>query len=108
MYKDLSINHAIQDSRFIPITEEGLVIRKKFLKYYLEQRLWEYLALGGLKELLDRQPLIKAGYKLPEPFYWDLWGNLEPLRESYSDYCAEEHFDPEASEEESVASLDQY
>jgi len=52
--------------------------------------------------------LIKAGYKLPEPFYWDLWGNLEPLRESYSDYCAEEHFDPEASEEESVASLDQY
>jgi hypothetical protein len=63
LYKDLSINHAIQDSRFIPITEEGLVIRKKFLKYYLEQRLWEYLALGGLQELLDRQPLIEAGYK---------------------------------------------
>jgi hypothetical protein len=59
--------------RYIPITENGLLIRKKFLKYYLEQHLWEYLALGELKELLDRQPLIEEGYKLPEPFYWDLW-----------------------------------
>jgi hypothetical protein len=49
---------------------------------------------------------LKEGYKLSDPFYWDLWGNLEHLKESYSDYCAEEHFDPEASEEESVASLD--
>jgi len=35
-----------------------------------------------------------------------LWANLEHLRESYIEYCAQEHFDPEASEEESVASLD--
>jgi hypothetical protein len=69
LYRDLSINRTLQDSRFIPITEEGLVIRTKFLKYYLEQRLWEYLALGGLQELIDRQPLIEAGYKLPDPFY---------------------------------------
>jgi hypothetical protein len=82
------------------------VIRRKFLKYNLEQCPWEYLALGGLTELLDRQPLIKADYKLPFLFYWDLWGNLEHLRESYIDYCAEENFDPEASEEESVASFD--
>jgi len=52
LYKDLGINRTIQDSRFIPITEDGLVIRNKFRKYYLEQRLWEYLALGGLQELL--------------------------------------------------------
>ena len=83
------------------------MIRKKFLKYYLEQRLEEYLALGGLQELIERRTLYIEGYKLPDPFYWDLWGNLEHLRESYSDYCAEEHFDPEGSEdEESVASLD--
>jgi len=106
LYRDLYINRTIQDHRYIPITENGLVIRKKFLKYYLEQRLEEYLALGGLQELIERKTLFKEGYKLPEPFYWDLWGNLEHLRESYSDYCAEEHFDPEASEEESVASLD--
>ena len=68
--------------------------------------LWEYLALGGLKELIDRKALIKEGYKLPEPFYWNLWGNLEHLRESYSDYCAEVHFNPESSGEESVASFD--
>jgi len=90
--RDLSINHTLQDSRFIPITEEGLVIRTKFLKYYLEQSLWEYLALGGLQELIDRQPLIETGYKLPDPFYWDLWGNI--------DYCQEEHLNPEDSEEE--------
>jgi hypothetical protein len=100
LYRDLYINRSVQDHRYIPITEDGLVIRKKFLKYYLEQCLEEYLALGGLQELIERKTL------LPEPFYWDLWGNLEHLRESYSDYCAEEHFDPEASEEESVASLD--
>jgi hypothetical protein len=105
-YKDLYINRTIQDSRYIPTTENRLVIRKRFLKYYLEQRLEEYLALGGLQELIERKTLYKEGYKLPDPFFWDLCGNLEHLRESYSDYCAEEHFDPEASEEESVSSLD--
>jgi hypothetical protein len=106
IYRDLYINRTIQDSRYIPTTENGLVIRKKFLKYYLEQRLEEYLALGGLQELIERRTLFIQGYKLPDPFYWDLWGNLEHLRDTYADYCAEEHFDPEASEEESVASLD--
>jgi len=105
-HKDLYINRTIQDSRYIPCTEGGLVIRKKFLKYYLEKRLEEYLALGGLQELIERRTLFIQGYKLPDPFYWDLWGNLEHLRDTYVDYCAEEHFDPEASEEESVASLD--
>jgi hypothetical protein len=83
------------------------VIRKKFLKYYLEKRLEEYLALGGLQELIERRTLFIEGYKLPDPFYWDLWGNLEHLRDTYVDYCADKHFDPAASEEEeSVASLD--
>jgi len=107
IYKNLYINRTIQDSRYIPHTEGGLVIRKKFLKYYLEQRLEEYLALGGHQELIERRTLFIEGYKLPDPFYWDLWGNLEHLRKSYSNYCAEEHFDPEGSEEEeSVASFD--
>jgi hypothetical protein len=39
IYRDLYINRTIQDSRYIPTTEDGLVIRKKFLNYYLEQRL---------------------------------------------------------------------
>jgi hypothetical protein len=106
LYKDLYISRTILEHRYIPVTEDGLVIRKRILKYYLEQCLEEYLALGGLKELIERKSLIKEGNKLPEPFYWDLWGNLEHLRQSYSDFCSEEHFDPEASEEESVASWD--
>ena len=55
-------------------------ISRDFIKQYLEARLQEYLALGGLKELLDRRALILSGQKLPAPFYWDLWGNLEHLR----------------------------
>ncbi len=51
-------------------------------------------ALGGLKELLDRKPLIQAGHKLPDPFYWDLWGNLEHLIESYQEHLAEDLFGP--------------
>jgi hypothetical protein len=39
----------LQDSRYIPITESGQVIRKRFIKHYIEQRLVEYLALGGEK-----------------------------------------------------------
>ena len=83
IYRDLYINRTIQDSRYIPTTENGLVIRKKFLKYYLEQRLEEYLALGGLQELIERRTLFIQGYKLPDPFYWDLWGNLEHLSVVY-------------------------
>jgi hypothetical protein len=89
----------------VPSKDYFRYIPKKFLKYYIEQRLWEYLALGGLKELVERKLLIKAEYNLPDTFYWDLWGNLEHLREAYSVYCAEELFGPEDSEEESVASL---
>jgi len=100
------LNKTIKDSSYFPTTESGLVIRKKFLEVYLEERLAEYLALGGLNELIQRVPLIEAGHKLPEPFFWDLWANLEHLRERYTEFCSQEHFNPEASEEESVASLD--
>ena len=81
------------------------MIRKKFLKYYLEQRLEEYLALGGLQELIERRTLYIEGYKLPDPFYWDLWGNLEHLRETYAQWLAEHIFDvPNSDEEEEVDS----
>jgi hypothetical protein len=102
------LNKIIKDRNYFPITDcqAGLVIKKKFLKVYLEERLGEYLALGGLNELIQRVPLIEAGHKLPDPFFWDLWANLEHLRESYAEYCSQEHFNPEASDEESVASFD--
>jgi len=100
------LNKTTKDSSYLPTTESGLVIRKKFLKVYLEERLAEYLALGGLNELIQRVPLVKAGHELPDPFFWDLWANLEHLRASYTEFCAQERFNPEASEEESVASLD--
>jgi hypothetical protein len=68
-FEDLEINETIQDSRLIPLTEAGEHISKRFIKQYLQERLQEYLALGGLKELIDRRALILANQKLPAPFY---------------------------------------
>jgi hypothetical protein len=92
-------NNSLQDNRYIP-TIDGwqVVIRPAYIKIYLEERLGEFLALGGLKDLLERKPFIEAGHKLPDPFYWDLWGDLDHLRESYSEYCAQHHLDPLESE----------
>jgi hypothetical protein len=99
-FEDLTINNTLQDSSLIPITQAGDLIRKRFIKQYLEERLRDYLALGGLKELLDRKPLIQAEQKLPAPFYWDLWGNLEHLREAYQEPLAENLFGPSSDKEE--------
>jgi hypothetical protein len=99
-YKDLEINESLQDSRFIPLTEAGDNINKRFIKQYLQERLQEYLSLGGLKELIDRRALILANQKLPAPFYWDLWGNLEHLRNAYQEHLAENLFGPSSDEEE--------
>jgi hypothetical protein len=82
------------------LTEAGEPIRKRFIKQYLQERLQEYLALGGLKELIDRRALILAKQKLPSPFYWDLWGNLEHLRNAYQEHLAENLFGPRSDEEE--------
>jgi hypothetical protein len=101
------LNSTIKDSSYFPPTESGQVIKKKYLKVYLEECLAEYLALGRLNELIQRAHLIEVGQKIPDPFYWDLWANLEHLRESYIEFCAQEYFNPEASEEESVASVGQ-
>jgi hypothetical protein len=99
-FEDLEINNTLQDPRLIPITQAGEPVRKRFIKQYLEERLREYLVLGGLKELIDRKPLILANLKLPAPFYWDLWGNLEHLREAYQEHLAEDLFEPSSDEEE--------
>jgi len=46
-----------------------LVIKRKYIKVYLEERFAEYLALGGLNKLIQRAPLVEAGQKLPDSFY---------------------------------------
>jgi hypothetical protein len=89
------LNNTIKDSSYFPTAKCGLVIKKKYLKVYLEEHLAEYLALGGLNKLIQRETLVEAGQKLPDPFYWDQWANLEHLRESYTKFCAQEHFNPE-------------
>lgn len=94
-----SLNNTIKDTRYLPITREGERIHSKFIKYYLEERLAEYLALGGLTEIIQREALNTGDYKLPDAFYWDLWGNMRHLRESYQEYQEQEHFDPYKEED---------
>jgi len=50
--------------------------------------------------LIDRRALILANQKLPAPFYWDLWGNLEHSRSAYQEHLAEDLFGPSSDEEE--------
>jgi hypothetical protein len=57
------LNNTIKDSSYFPTAECGLVIKRKYLKIYLEECLTEYLALGGLNELIQRAPLVEAGQK---------------------------------------------
>jgi hypothetical protein len=72
----------------------------------LEERLQEYMALGGLKELLDRRALILVEQKLPAPFYWDLWGNLEHLRGASLSGCRSISLDVPNDEEEQEVDSD--
>ncbi len=42
-----------------------------------------------------------------QPFYWNLWADLEAVRSRYIIYCVLEHIDPEQDDkEESVISWD--
>jgi len=103
-FEDLEINTHLQDSRLLPVTAAGDTFSRDYIKEYLEERLQEYLALGGLKELLDRRALILAEQKLPAPFYWDLWGNLEHLRGTYHQWLQDHLFEVPNDEEQEVDS----
>jgi hypothetical protein len=98
------LNNTLNDPRPIPVTSTGLVIRKKFLKLYIEERLQEYLALGGTQELIVREQFL--GIKIADPFYWNLWADLAQVRNRYTIYCAQEHIDPVEEDVASVASWD--
>ena len=98
------LNNTLNDPRPIPVTSTGLVIRKKFLKLYIEERLQEYLALGGTQELIIREQF--QGIKIADPFYWNLWADSAEVRNRYTIYCAQEHIDPVEEDIASVASWD--
>jgi hypothetical protein len=78
----------LDDNRPRFTTDKGSPIRLKFLKYHLEGRLREYLALGGVKELIERTSLEDR----------DLWAYIETVRIRYNFYAADYHFDPEGSD----------
>ena len=94
-YSQLStLNSTLKDTRYIPVTKSGERIHSKFIKQYLEERLTEYLALGGLAEVIIRSSLEVGDHKLPDSFYWDIWSNLSHLRSAYKKHRIQ-HFGPE-------------
>jgi hypothetical protein len=98
------LNTSAKDNRQIPTIDGAFhPIRTEFIKFYLEQRLWEYLALGGIQELVERKPLVDKGYQLPDPFYWDLWSDLDNLRKEYLEWCKEEGVNPEGDQDQESA-----
>jgi hypothetical protein len=98
------LNTSVRDNRQIPTIDGSFhPIRTEFVKFYLKQRLWEYLALGGNKELVERKPLLDKGFQLPDPFYWDLWSDLENLRKEYLEWCEEEGVNPEGEQDQESA-----
>jgi hypothetical protein len=101
-YTYRNLNKTLDDHRPATVTSSGLIIKKKFLKLYLEERLQENLALGGTKELIEQL----MGRNLSDPFYWNIWADLQAVRTRYQYNCVEEHIDPEAGEEKSVISWD--
>jgi hypothetical protein len=68
------IQDHIQDYRPIPTTAEGWVFRSRYISNYLEDRLKEYLALGGIQELIEREQL--KGLSLPNPLLLGSLGRL--------------------------------
>jgi hypothetical protein len=99
-----TLNDTLEDLRPRPVTEEGTPIRKEYLKWYLQERLREYLALGGTKELVEREELI-LNSDLPRAFYWDLWADIETVRLRYNFYCADNFIDPESLSEDDQESI---
>lgn len=83
-----ALNTFVKDSRKIPPIIGSHPIKEFFIKKYLEDRLREYLLLGGIRELIEWKELQEQGHKLPDPFYWDLWADVDNLRKEYLDHCA--------------------
>lgn len=88
-----ALNNSVWDWRPIPTTEEGEPIDKLFIKKYLEQRLLEWLALGGFYwhkaeyfyylVFSDKGKGPPCTFRFVRNFYWDLWEDLENLRWQY-------------------------
>jgi hypothetical protein len=84
-------NRHIWDWRPVPTKEDGKQIDRKFIKRYLEDRVIEWLAVGGFRQwqkdweyyLLYSEHHGANSKRFIKPFYWDLWLDLDHLRLQY-------------------------
>jgi hypothetical protein len=82
------INRRVLDYHPIPSHADGKKLPKAFIKWYMEKRIKEWLAAGGLiKWKRNFQYLIKyskhpvsGGRLFLKAFYWDHWKDLKHLR----------------------------
>lgn len=86
-----ALNGSVQDWRPIPTDYLGRKIPASFLKWYLERRIDEWLALGAEKDqwqrvnqyYLQTQQGTIGRADLLQPFYWNVWANLSHFRNEF-------------------------
>jgi len=80
---ELLLNPYVDDDRPIPLNSSGIQISVFFMKWYLDQKIKEWIALGGVRDWLDGLEVCErgGGPKHIRMFYWDLWADIATFRE---------------------------
>jgi hypothetical protein len=80
---ELLLNPYVNDDRPIPSNSSGIQISVFFTKWYLDQKIKEWIALGGVRDWFDGLEVCERGRgpKHIRIFYWDLWADIATFRE---------------------------
>jgi len=80
---ELLLNPYVNDDRPIPSNSSGIQISVFFTKWYLDQKIKEWIALGGVRDWFDGLEVCERGRgpKHIRMFYWDLWADIATFRE---------------------------
>jgi hypothetical protein len=80
---ELLLNPFVDDDRPIPSNSSGKQISVFFTKWYLDQKIKEWIALGGVRDWFDGLEVCErgGGHKHIRMFYWDLWADIATFRE---------------------------
>ena len=81
-YPELFVNPFVDDDRPIPTDSDGHQISVFFTKWYLDHKVKEWIALGGVRDWLDGVDFCErgGGAKCLRLFYWDLWADVATFR----------------------------
>jgi hypothetical protein len=75
---ELLLNPYVNDDRPIPLNSSGIQIFVFFMKWYLDLKIKEWIALGGMHDWFDGLEVCEhgGGPKHIRMFYWDLQADI--------------------------------